>query len=109
MSKEQLTEFLLDPQAVKTSARIVQALNHCLRQSILDSLNQAARLSVSELCHVLRQRQSAISQHLGVLRKAGLVHTTREGAFSYYSANHTRLNEVGRQVSTLLAARQEPV
>jgi DNA-binding transcriptional ArsR family regulator len=50
----------------------------------------------------LRLEQSVASQHLAILRRAGVVTTTREGKFIYYSVNHKRLAEIYSYVEQLL-------
>ena len=46
------------------------------------------------LCVRLRLEQSVASQHLAILRKAGIVSTQRDGKFIYYSVNFKRLEEI---------------
>ncbi|MCK8825766.1 ArsR/SmtB family transcription factor [Fuchsiella alkaliacetigena] len=52
----------------------------------------AKRLSVSE---------SAVSQHLKVLREAGLVKGEKRGYWVHYSVNKERLKEIAQQVANL--------
>lgn len=42
-------------------------------------------LTVGELCEAVGLSQSALSQHLSILRKAGIVKTRREAQFIRYS------------------------
>lgn len=51
-------------------------------------------LSVSELNAHLPLSQSALSQHLAVLRNAGLVHTRREQQIIYYSLASSEVHAV---------------
>ena len=48
-------------------------------------------LCVNALAHRLGVSQSAVSQHLRVLRQAGLVHGVRHGAFVHYSVDREGL------------------
>jgi len=62
---------------------IFKALMHPTRLSILEILREGEQC----VCHleaVLNSRQAYISQHLMVLREAGLVEDRREGARIYY-------------------------
>jgi DNA-binding transcriptional ArsR family regulator len=43
------------------------------------------------------------SQHLAILRRAGIVVTQREGKFIYYAVNHKRLLEINKFVEELIA------
>ena len=64
-------------------ASIFKALMHPTRLSILEILREGEQC----VCHleaVLGYRQAYISQHLMVLREAGLVEDRRDGARIYY-------------------------
>ena len=76
------------------AALVLRALNHKLRQQILKLLHQHGKMAVSKIYPRLKLEQSVTSQHLALLRKAGLVHTQREGKFIFYSVNYSRLQEV---------------
>ena len=49
---------------------------------------------VTELYVKLRLEQSVASQHLAILRKAGIVFTLRDGKFIYYSINYSGVKEI---------------
>ena len=66
------------------AAKLMKALGNESRLLILCYLD-GKELSVSELNACLDLSQSALSQHLAVLRKDGLVATRRESQTIYYS------------------------
>jgi len=66
------------------AAKLMKALGNESRLLILCYLD-GKELSVSELNACLDLSQSALSQHLAVLRKDGLVTTRRESQTIYYS------------------------
>ena len=66
------------------AAKLMKALGNESRLLILCYLD-GKELSVTELNHCLDLSQSALSQHLAVLRKDGLVSTRRESQTIYYS------------------------
>jgi DNA-binding transcriptional ArsR family regulator len=74
-------------------ATVFTAIADPTRRAILWSLRDGAR-SVSELMEPLDVGQSAFSQHLAVLRRAGLVTATREGRRQIYAVNPEPLYEV---------------
>ena len=92
----------IDFLQVKKSSLILRALNHKLRQNILKLLEEQGKLTVTEIYVQLRLEQSVASQHLAILRRAGIVKTEREGKFIYYLLNHPRIAEIGRCVVELL-------
>jgi DNA-binding transcriptional ArsR family regulator len=59
-------------------------------------------ITVTELYTHFRLEQSAASQHLAILRKAGIVEINRDGKFIYYSINMERLAEINQFVDQLL-------
>jgi DNA-binding transcriptional ArsR family regulator len=62
---------------------IFRALADPTRRAVFERLVRAEK-TVSELRSDMPVSQPAISQHLAVLRDAGLVTERREGRFSYY-------------------------
>jgi DNA-binding transcriptional ArsR family regulator len=72
---------------------VFAALSDSTRREILLALSAGDR-TVSELGAPLRSSQSALSQHLAVLRKANLVHTQRQGRHVLYSLRPEGLMEV---------------
>lgn len=66
------------------AAKLMKALGNESRLLILCNLD-GGEMSVSELNTRLDLSQSALSQHLAVLRKDGLVKTRRESQTIFYS------------------------
>ena len=66
-----------------TESEIFRALADPTRRAVYQRL-AGRELSVSELRQGLGVSQPAVSQHLAVLRGAGLVSERREGKFAYY-------------------------
>jgi DNA-binding transcriptional ArsR family regulator len=95
-------DLKIDFLQVKKSSLILRALNHKLRQQILKLLEEQTKLTVTEIYVQLRLEQSVASQHLAILRRAGIVNTEREGKFIYYGLHHYRIAEIGRCVVELL-------
>ena len=71
-----------------------RAVNNKIRLQILNILHEHSKMTVTSLYFKLRLDQSATSQHLAVLRKAGFVNTQRDGKCIYYSINYKRLEEL---------------
>lgn len=78
----------IDPEAMRAhaadAARLLKALGNEKRLLLLCLLVEAER-SVGELNARLDLSQSALSQHLAVLRADGLVTTRRDAQTIYYS------------------------
>ena len=70
--------------AFDTLANLGQAMAHPTRLRILDALARQ-EACVCHLTALLGQRQAHVSQHLRVLKDAGLASDRREGQMVYYS------------------------
>lgn len=81
---------------IKKAALIFRAVNNKVRQQTLLLLHENKKMTVTSIYEKLRLEQSAASQHLAVLRKAGFVLTQREGKCIYYSVNYKRLLELSK-------------
>ena len=92
----------IDYYNVKKAALTLRALNHKLRQQILKLIDDEKRLTVTEIYVRLRLEQSVASQHLAILRRAGIVATKRDGKFIYYFIRYDRLKEISNFVEELL-------
>lgn len=73
-----------DSGPIDTSARILKAMANAKRLRILCLLTEG-ELSVTQLNQQLELSQSALSQHLAILRQQALVSTRRESQTIYYS------------------------
>ena len=105
MSVEQEIEESTVPELIKINHHnlkkavlVLRALNHKLRQQILNLIESEGKITVTEIYVKLRLEQSVASQHLAILRRVGIVKTEREGKFIYYTVNHNRIDEINRFV-----------
>lgn len=85
---------------------LIKSVYNKNRQDILCKLLQGNSFSVYELCNLMGMEQSMMSQHLGVLRKANLVKTRRDGKYIYYSTNVDTLSEMLHYIKNLWPAEQ---
>jgi len=88
---------------VKKAALVLRALNHKLRQQILELIDAEKKMTVTEIYVRMRLEQSVASQHLAILRRAAIVNTQRDGKFIYYTVNFKRIEEINRITGDLLA------
>lgn len=102
-NKEKGISIKLDFVHLKKAAMVLRALNHKLRQQMIKLLDESEKMTVTEIYVKLRLEQSVASQHLAILRRAGIVSTQRDGKFIYYSVNYARVDEVNKFVEDLVA------
>ncbi len=91
----------LDYDLLRKAVLTLRAVNHKLRQSIVQLLEEHQKLTVTEIYVKLRLEQSVASQHLAILRRAGVVNTERDGKYIFYSLNHDRIGEIALLVEEL--------
>jgi DNA-binding transcriptional ArsR family regulator len=87
-------ELPIEVLHIKKAALVFRAINHPLRRQMLQLLHNSIRMTVTEVFIKLRLEQSVASQHLAILRKAGLVVTERQGKFIFYAVNYSRLKQL---------------
>ena len=92
----------IDYYNVKKAALILRALNHKLRQQLIKLIEEEKKITVTEIYVRLKLEQSVASQHLAILRKAGIVTTQRDGKFIFYIINHKRIDEISNFVTQLI-------
>jgi DNA-binding transcriptional ArsR family regulator len=101
--QSKMSTIKIDYYNVKKAALTLRALNHKLRQQLLKLIDEEQRITVTEIYVRLRLEQSVASQHLAILRKAGIVSTERDGKFIYYVINHKRIEEINGFVNNLVS------
>ncbi len=92
----------VDLLELKKADLIIRALNHKLRLAILKLLADRPNSPVTSIYVKLRIEQSVASQHLAILRRAGIVTTKREGKFVYYTIDVDRIQEIQKIAKSLL-------
>lgn len=93
----------IDNDKLQDAAEILRAINHKLRMRILEFIDQNEKINVNKIYNTLNLEQSITSQHLRILRKAGVVDTQRDGKFIYYEINYDRVNQSIEAIDRFLA------
>ena len=88
-------------EAEKTLARYAKALGHPARVRILRILMARADCLCGDLVDALPLAQSTVSQHLRVLKEAGLITGTIDGPRRCYCVNQEALEDLKQLVSSL--------
>ncbi|MBK8451218.1 MAG: helix-turn-helix transcriptional regulator [Saprospiraceae bacterium] len=94
-------EVQVDYSDLRRAVLVLRAVNHKLRQRVIDLLEENDTMTVTDIYIKLRLEQSVASQHLAILRRAGVVATERQGKFIYYSLDRDRLNQISKLVEDL--------
>jgi len=70
------------------SATLVKALAHPLRLKILEYIDSQGVINVNKIYSNLKIEQSVTSQHLSLLKIAGVVSCTKDGKYMHYKINY---------------------
>jgi DNA-binding transcriptional ArsR family regulator len=95
-------ELKIDYQVLRKSVLVLRAINHKLRQEMIQLIDKEGKMTVTDLYVKLRLEQSVASQHLALLRRSGVVVTSRDGKYIYYSVDHQRMDEITRLLNELI-------
>ncbi|WP_370638141.1 ArsR/SmtB family transcription factor [Ancylobacter sp. Lp-2] len=87
----------------------LRALGHPARLAILRALAERDRCVCGEIVRGLPLAQSTVSQHLKVLKEAGLIAGTVEGPRSCYCLDRDALAGLSAELSALFASAAAPV
>jgi ArsR family transcriptional regulator, arsenate/arsenite/antimonite-responsive transcriptional repressor len=82
-------------------AELFKVLSVESRIRIIDLLKQRGPLGVNEMAQTLGITPSAVSQHLRILRHAGLVRNQRKGFWIPYEVDQTALEQCGEVISNV--------
>ncbi len=85
---------------MKEAAELFKILSVDKRIEIIEHLKKEA-MSVNALAAALGITQSAVSQHLRVLKAAGLVKDERQGYWVYYSLNREAMEECRQRLNRI--------
>ena len=96
------TDDPLEPSAADIQlARLAKALGHPIRVQIIRLLLQHGICVCGEICRRLPLAQSTVSQHLKVLREAGLIEGKPTGPSVCYQANEGGLSQLKDLIGNL--------
>jgi ArsR family transcriptional regulator len=80
----------------------MKALAHPLRLKILEFIDSQGIINVNRIYNTLQIEQSVTSQHLRLLRMAGVVNAKKDGKYVHYDINYDVLVKAERAVNNFL-------
>ena len=75
---------VIPAEELRISSGVMRAITHPLRMQLLEFIDQNEMINVNRIYSSLDLEQSITSQHLRILRQAGLVETERRGKYIHY-------------------------
>jgi ArsR family transcriptional regulator len=97
----------MDRKLFELQAELCKTLANPKRLEILEILKEHREISVNELSELLEIPKANTSQHLAVLRQAGVVDTRKDGINVFYSLRSTKISEACSLTRQILLERLE--
>ncbi len=90
-----------DEDYLEEKAEFLHALAHPVRLKILQILN-AKKACVTDLSDMMEIKQPNISQHLNILKNAGIIKRKRSGKMIHYKIMAVKTNELLLEIDHIL-------
>ena len=98
------TKVTFDNDKLQYSCELMRALAHPLRLRILSFIDKHGVINVNKIYHSLKLEQSITSQHLRILRLAGVVSAEKQGKFMQYTINYPIVEKASIAVKNYVEA-----
>lgn len=93
------TKVTFDKDKLNYSSELMRALAHPLRLKILEFIDNNDSINVNKIYSTLDIEQSITSQHLKILRLAGVVDVEITGKYHVYKLNYDVINRASYAVN----------
>ena len=88
------------------STELMRAIAHPLRLKILEFIDQNTKIKVNSIYGHLHIEQSLTSQHLKILKSAGVVSAEKDGKYMFYSINYPIIDKVNKAMTNFLTTEK---
>lgn len=92
------TKVTFNNEKLHVSSELMRALAHPLRIKILEFIDRNGTINVNKIYNNLKIEQSITSQHLKILKLAGVVNVEKDGKYMRYNLNY---NIIERSVNAV--------
>jgi ArsR family transcriptional regulator len=96
------TKVVFSHEKLEYSSELMRALAHPLRLKILEFIDQKEGINVNKIYRALKIEQSITSQHLRILKLAGVVDAVKDGKFMHYNINYDVIEKAEKAVKKFL-------
>ena len=96
------TKVIFNNEKLQVSSELMRALAHPLRLKILEFIDKHGTINVNKIYNTLKLEQSITSQHLRILKSAGVVDAKRDGKFIKYSIDYPTVKKANKAVINFL-------
>ena len=96
------TKVTFNNEKLQISSEILRALGHPLRLRIIEFIDKHSTINVNKIYNTLKIEQSITSQHLRILRSAGIVHTQKDGKYIHYTLDYPKITNAVKAINNYL-------
>jgi ArsR family transcriptional regulator len=96
------TKVTFDQAKLHYASELMRAVAHPLRLKILEFIDEQGSINVNKIYNNLNLEQSITSQHLKILRIAGVVNVEVSGKYHSYNLNYDVLKKCHYAVNRFL-------
>lgn len=96
------TKVTFQQEKLTTSTELMRALAHPLRLKILEYLDQNQTIQVNHIYNALKIEQSIASQHLRILKNAGVLMADKDGKYMHYTIDYPRIANAVKAINRFL-------
>ena len=96
------TKVTFNNEKLHVSSELMRALAHPLRLKIMEFIDKNGTINVNKIYNTLKIEQSITSQHLKILKLAGVVNVEKDGKYMRYNLNYDIIERSVRAVNNFL-------
>ncbi|HXR79954.1 MAG TPA: metalloregulator ArsR/SmtB family transcription factor [Saprospiraceae bacterium] len=96
------TKVTFQQEKLTVSTELMRALAHPLRLKILEYLDQNKNIQVNQIYNTLKIEQSIASQHLRILKNAGVLVADKDGKYMHYTIDYHRVSNAVKAINRFM-------
>ena len=96
------TKVTFQQEKLQVSTELMRALAHPLRLKILEFLDQNKNIQVNQIYNTLKIEQSIASQHLRILKNAGVLVADKDGKYMHYNIDYSRVSNAVKAINRFM-------
>ncbi len=96
------TKVTFQQEKLTVSTELMRALAHPLRLKILEFLDQNKNIQVNQIYNTLKIEQSIASQHLRILKNAGVLMADKDGKYMHYTIDYNRVSNAVKAINRFM-------
>ncbi len=97
------TKVTFQQEKLTMSTELMRALAHPLRLKILEFLDCNKNIQVNQIYNTLKIEQSIASQHLRILKNAGVLVADKDGKYMHYAIDYQRVSNAVKAINRFLS------